>query len=78
MTSDNVQWLADRACGADAVHALLVLGHVSDPVKRENYLRDVLRHSYMQGMLAGLEASNRTRPAPAPVEHWHNLVEPRQ
>lgn len=65
---DTVLFLADRNCGADAVHALLVLALVTDPTKREAYLKDVLKHAYMQGLLAGLEAPQRARQAPPLAE----------
>jgi len=72
----TVHDLADRNCGADAVHALLVLALVTDPTKREAYLKDVLKHAYLQGLLAGLEAPNRARQAPplAEVDPYLRLV----
>lgn len=75
---DAVEFICDTTCGRDAVHALLVIGTIPDPVKRERYLKDVLRHTYMSGMLAGLEASDRARRGLAPTkertEDWLQLV----
>ena len=68
--------LSEADLDNEAVHALMGVGLLRDPVDKENFMKDVLRHAFMSGQLTGIEQATRLsrRPPPIPVQEAYEHV----